>query len=85
MPDMNDLRLRAIRASTVHGFADRELCNVVAELAEIVRDLEQPAPDFSCAECGTTDAVTYVVTQLDREDPATRTEVCLRCHHEIAA
>lgn len=40
--------------------------------------------DFSCAECGTTTATTYVVTTLDRENPRdTRTEVCLDCHQGI--
>jgi len=33
----------------------------------------------SCAECGTTEAQTYVVTQLDPEDDSTRTEVCRSC------
>jgi hypothetical protein len=43
------------------------------------------APTFACAECGTTEATTYVVTFLDGDqtDPEARTEVCLPCHEEI--
>lgn len=33
----------------------------------------------ACAECGTTEAQTYVVTQLDIEDDSTITEVCRSC------
>jgi DNA-directed RNA polymerase subunit M/transcription elongation factor TFIIS len=39
--------------------------------------------DFACAECGTKDAHTYVVTTLDQGDPSTRTEVCLSCYEAI--
>lgn len=36
------------------------------------------APEFACADCGTTTARTYAVTTLDYSDPiGTRTEVCL--------
>jgi hypothetical protein len=39
---------------------------------------------YACAECGTTEATTYVVTTLDPEDPrTTRTEVCRACDDEI--
>lgn len=33
----------------------------------------------ACAECGTTEAQTYVVTQLDPDDESTVTEVCRAC------
>lgn len=36
-----------------------------------------------CAECGTTKATTYVVTQLDPKDPTTRTEVCRSCDNAL--
>ena len=36
---------------------------------------------LTCAECGTQDAETYMVTVLDEADPqTTRTEVCAACH-----
>ena len=42
------------------------------------------AADYVCAECGTTEASTYVVTTLDASDPhGTRTEVCLACHEAL--
>lgn len=40
--------------------------------------------DFVCAECGTADADTYVVTTLDPTDPTTRTEVCTACHTALS-
>lgn len=39
--------------------------------------------EFSCAECGTTTATTYVVTTLDPEDPSTRTEICRACDNAL--
>lgn len=38
---------------------------------------------FTCAECGTTTARTYVVTTLDPDDPDTRTEVCRDCDDQL--
>lgn len=41
------------------------------------------AGEYACAECGTTEAQTYVVTTLDPENPReSRTEVCLSCHEK---
>lgn len=40
---------------------------------------------FTCAECGTRTAATYVVTTLDYGDPATRTEVCRACDDVLRA
>lgn len=37
----------------------------------------------ACAECGTTKATTYVVTQLVPEDENTVTEVCRSCDDEL--
>ena len=42
-----------------------------------------PQGAYACAECGTTEAQTYVVTQLDPTDDSTRTEVCRRCDDEL--
>lgn len=39
--------------------------------------------DFACAECGRSDKMTYVVTQLS-DDDEDRTEVCLECHYKLA-
>jgi hypothetical protein len=47
------------------------------ELAEAVK-AEQIYP-FTCAECGTVDAESYVVTG-EVDDREGRTEVCLPCH-----
>jgi hypothetical protein len=56
---------------------------VAAELADQARKDWQPSderPSFACAECGTTEATTYVVTTLDPENPReTQTEVCRQC------
>lgn len=54
---------------------------VAAELAlEARKEHESERPSFTCAECGTTDATTYVVTTLDPENPReTQTEVCRQC------
>lgn len=44
------------------------------------------AGGFACAECGTTEASTYVVTTLDPEDVrGTRTEVCRSCDDALRA
>lgn len=40
------------------------------------------AMQFCCAECGTFDAATYVVTGAVH-DQDNRTEVCLSCHDEL--
>jgi len=60
------------------------------EVRELIRRLAAtlPEPDaareFTCAECGTTTARTYVVTTLDYADVRhTRTEVCRACDDEI--
>lgn len=43
-------------------------------------DPELPVWPYTCAECGTTTAQTYVVTTLDYNDrEGTRTEVCREC------
>lgn len=40
---------------------------------------------YVCAECSTTTARTYVVTQLDPDDNGTRTEVCRACDDALRA
>lgn len=46
-------------------------------------EVVEPEPSFACAECGTTKATTYVVTQLDPDDDSTRTEVCRECDDKL--
>jgi len=44
---------------------------------------DSTGPRF-CAECGTKEATTYVVTTLDPDDiKGTTTEVCLPCHNAV--
>jgi DNA-directed RNA polymerase subunit M/transcription elongation factor TFIIS len=45
--------------------------------------VEQLEAGFTCAECGTQDAQTYVVTTLITGDSETRTEVCRACDDTI--
>lgn len=76
--------LTVLQVDSEYGITVEE----VAALADsypyaIYFEFERPAPridtNFVCAECGTTEATTYVVTVLDPEDPTTRTEVCRAC------
>ena len=60
---------------------DECLENLKAALLDAERE---DAVDYVCAECGTSEAETYVVTTLDYDDPSTRTEVCMPCHEEIS-
>ncbi len=62
-----------------------DLCSERGQTVKFVLTLpepEQPTPDFSCAECGTTEAETYVVTG-PAQDGEDRTEVCLACHRTL--
>jgi hypothetical protein len=56
-------------------------------VADLLTSVIPPSTPFVCAECGTTEATTFVVTFLDgdQSDPEARTEVCLPCHQEISS
>lgn len=49
------------------------------------QDAQEMPEGLWCAECGTGDAETYVVTFLDgnQDDPSGRTEVCRACDDEL--